>query len=90
VIYLRIANPGMERPFKTPLFPLTPILGVIMCALLLMSLMAVPKTRNFFLIYLAVGFVIYFLYGMWNSKLGKGLNVEGEALAPMEAPHPDA
>ena len=90
VIYLRIANPGMARPFKTPLFPLTPILGVIMCALLLMSLMAVPKTRNFFLIYLAVGFVVYFLYGMWNSKLGKGLNVEGEQLAPMEAPHPDA
>jgi len=90
VIYLRIANPKMERPFKTPLFPLTPILGVVMCGLLLMSLMAVPKTRNFFLIYLAVGFVIYFFYGMWHSKLGKGLNVEGEELAPMGAPHPDA
>ncbi len=37
-----------------------------------MSLMAVPATRNFFLVYLASGIVLYFAFGMWNSKLGKG------------------
>ncbi|HEY5008745.1 MAG TPA: amino acid permease [Caulobacteraceae bacterium] len=90
VIYLRISAPGMPRPFRTPLFPLTPILGAIMCLFLLMSLMAIPTTRNFFLIYLAVGIVLYFLYGMRNSKLGKGIEVEGHEAEPMELPHPEA
>ena len=89
VIYLRFSNPGLTRPFRTPLYPLTPILGAIMCLVLLMSLMATPATRNFFLIYLAVGIVVYFCYGMWNSKLGRGVEVEGHEAAPMELPHKD-
>ena len=89
VIYLRVADPGLKRPFRTPLFPLTPILGTVMCLMLLMALMAVPKTRDFFLIYLGVGLLIYFFYGMRNSKLGRGVNVDNEPLAPMEAPHPE-
>ncbi|HEX4180504.1 MAG TPA: amino acid permease [Caulobacteraceae bacterium] len=72
VFYLRISNPDLVRPFRTPLFPVTPILGAIMCLLLLMSLMATPTTRNFFLIYLAVGIVLYFAFGLRNSKLGRG------------------
>jgi len=62
----------MDRPFRTPLYPIVPILGVLMCLFLLMSLMAVPITRNFFLVYLGVGIVIYFAYGLWFSKLGRG------------------
>jgi APA family basic amino acid/polyamine antiporter len=89
VLYLRISHPEMPRPFRTPLFPLTPILGAIMCLFLLMSLMAIPTTRNFFLIYLVVGIVLYFLYGMRNSKLGKGIRVEGHEAEPMELPHPE-
>ncbi len=88
VIYLRVSHPGMTRPFRTPLFPVTPILGAVMCLFLLMSLMATPMTRNFFLIYLAIGLVVYFAFGMWNSKLGRGLSVENVPLAGMEAPHP--
>ena len=38
-----------------PLFPITPMLGALMCLFLLMSLMAQATTRNFFLIYLAGG-----------------------------------
>ena len=49
VIYLRFARPDMPRPFKTPLFPVTPVLGALMCLFLLMSLMAHEETRNFFL-----------------------------------------
>ena len=60
-----------------------------MCLFLLMSLMAIPTTRNFFLIYLVVGIVLYFLYGMRNSKLGKGIEVEGHEAEPMELPHPE-
>jgi APA family basic amino acid/polyamine antiporter len=72
VIYLRITHPRMARQFRTPLFPLTPILGAVMCI---------------FLIYLAIGIVVYFAFGMWNSKLGKGIEVTGHEATPMELPH---
>jgi len=88
VIYLRVTHPHMARPFRTPLYPIVPILGVLMCLFLLMSLMAVPKTRNFFLIYMGVGVIVYFAFGIWNSKLGKGEATAPDALAGMEAPHP--
>ncbi len=71
VIYLRATNPDLVRPFRTPLYPIVPILGVVMCGLLLLSLMTVPATRNFFLIYLGIGVLVYFAYGIWNSKLSK-------------------
>ena len=88
VIYLRFTQPGMKRPFRTPLFPLVPILGVLMCLLLLLSIiMGSPVTRNFFLVYLLVGIVIYFAYGMWHSNLRKGVVVVGSEAEPMELPH---
>jgi APA family basic amino acid/polyamine antiporter len=82
VVYLRYAHPKMRRPFKTPLFPFTPVLGAIMCLFLLMSLMAHEPTRRFFLWYLLGGIVLYFVYGMWNSKLAKGIVVRGHEEAP--------
>jgi basic amino acid/polyamine antiporter, APA family len=82
VLYLRYARPDMKRPFKTPLFPLTPALGAIMCIFLLMSLIAHEATRNFFLIYLAGGFALYFVYGMWNSNLAKGVAYAGHEPEP--------
>jgi hypothetical protein len=42
-----------------------------------MSLMAHEATRSFFVVYLAGGIVLYFAYGMWHSKLGKGIVVRG-------------
>jgi APA family basic amino acid/polyamine antiporter len=82
VLYLRFARPELKRPFRTPLFPLTPLLGAVMCFFLLMSLMAHEATRNFFLIYLAGGTLLYFAYGLWNSKLGRGIVVRGHEDAP--------
>ena len=87
VMYLRYARPEMNRPFRTPLFPLVPIMGVLMCLLLLLSIMANHDTRNFFLVYLVVGVVIYFAYGMWKSKLRQGMVIEGHEAEPMELPH---
>jgi APA family basic amino acid/polyamine antiporter len=86
VIYLRVSSPDLVRPFRTPFFPVTPVLGALMCLVLLMSLMAGAATRHFFLIYLAVGIVVYFLYGIWHSKLGKGIVVTGHEATPMEYP----
>jgi APA family basic amino acid/polyamine antiporter len=87
VIYLRYARPNLKRSFKTPLFPATPILGAVMCFFLLMSLMAHEVTRNFFLRYLAGGILLYFVYGMWHSKLGKGVVVHGHEDIS-QTPHP--
>jgi basic amino acid/polyamine antiporter, APA family len=85
VLYLRFARPDMKRPFNLPFGVMLPVavLGALMCVFLLMSLMAHVPTRNFFLIYLAGGFLVYFAYGMWNSKLAKGVVVTGH-----EQPNP--
>lgn len=85
VIYLRFARPDMKRPFKMPTWVMLPVagLGAILCFILLMALMGHVQTRNFFLIYLALGFVLYFAYGVWNSKLAKGEVVRGH-----EQPNP--
>jgi len=77
VVYLRYARPSLARPFRTPLFPVTPVLGALMCLFLLMSIMANPATRSFFAWYLGAGILIYFAYGIWNSKLGRGIVVQG-------------
>jgi APA family basic amino acid/polyamine antiporter len=79
VIYLRFARPNLNRPFKMPTWLICTIavLGAVMCSMLLMSLMSEAKTRNFFIPYLIVGVLIYFAYGMWNSKLAKGEVVTG-------------
>ena len=82
VIYLRVSEPGLVRPFRTPLYPVVPILGAIMCVVLLMSLMSTPATRNFFLTYLAVGILVYFVYGIRASKLGRGIVVTGHEPEP--------
>jgi len=82
VLYLRIAAPDLKRPFRTPLFPLTPILGAVMCLFLLMSLMTRTGTRHFFLLYLAGGIVVYFLYGLRHSKLGRGEIILGGEPSP--------
>lgn len=84
VLYLRIARPKMERPFRAPLFPLVPVLGAGMCLFLLMSLMSDAETRTFFLVYAGVGLLIYFLYGLHNSKLAKGQVVLGHEPAPID------
>jgi APA family basic amino acid/polyamine antiporter len=86
VIYLRYARPDMARQFRTPWFPLTPVLGAAMSLFLLMSLMSDAATRRFFIPYLIIGVVLYFAYGMWNSNLGKGIVVHGHEVMA-ETPH---
>lgn len=84
VVYLRFARPNMHRPFKIPTWAITiiAVLGATMCFLLVMSLMSVEQTRNFFIPYLVIGVLFYFVYGMWNSKLAKGEYVTGHEANP--------
>jgi APA family basic amino acid/polyamine antiporter len=67
---MRRTNPEIERPFRAPLVPLTPILGISSCLLLMFSLP--PKNWLRLVVWLAIGFVIYFGYGRRHSVLAKG------------------
>jgi len=67
VIILRKTDPDLPRQFKTPLVPLVPILGIIVCAAMIFGLGWTNWARLFG--WLAIGFVIYFGYSAKKSKL---------------------
>jgi APA family basic amino acid/polyamine antiporter len=67
VIILRRKNPSLPRPFKTPLVPLIPLLGVAFCVAMIAGLGLSNWLRLF--IWLAIGFVIYFFYSIKHSNL---------------------
>lgn len=69
VIALRIQQPDLPRPFKMPFGLLLPILGALSCAALIAFLPAHTHIR--FVLWLALGIVIYFGYGYRHSKLAK-------------------
>jgi len=69
VLVLRVKNPSAERGFKAPFGLFTPIAGIVLCLVLMFSLGWENWVRLF--IWLGIGFVIYFGYGMWNSRLQK-------------------
>ncbi|MEE2691670.1 MAG: amino acid permease [Pseudomonadota bacterium] len=71
VVYMRVAEPKLVRPFRAPGGVVTALFGTALCFILLMSLMTNPHTRGFFVVYVVVGLLVYFAYGFWNSKLGK-------------------
>jgi basic amino acid/polyamine antiporter, APA family len=67
VIIMRKTDPEAKRGFKTPLVPLVPILGMIVCSAMVFGL-GWPNWMRL-LMWLAIGFVIYFGYSARNSKL---------------------
>jgi APA family basic amino acid/polyamine antiporter len=74
VLIMRRTNPEAERPFRCPLVPVVPILGIAFCLLLMFSLPWENWTRLF--AWLALGLCIYFFYGRYHSTLGKELRGE--------------
>jgi APA family basic amino acid/polyamine antiporter len=64
---LRRVEPDMRRPFRTPMVPLVPILGIIFCAYLMLSLPLVTWIR--FVVWMAAGMMIYFTYGRFHSRV---------------------
>ncbi|WP_026679527.1 amino acid permease [Fictibacillus gelatini] len=69
VAVLRKTRPDIKRGFKTPWVPFIPALAVIFCVYLMFQLQAF--TWKGFLIWLALGLIIYFTYGYRNSRLNE-------------------
>lgn len=66
---MRVKNPEFVRPFKTPLVPLVPILGILVCAAMIVSLDI--QTLKVAGVWMALGLIIYFVYSRKNSHLHK-------------------
>ncbi|WP_395746869.1 APC family permease [Prosthecobacter sp.] len=69
IIVLRRTNPGMPRPYRTPWVPLVPILGAGICVA--QTVLLPPDTWIRLFVWMTIGLVIYFLYGIKHSKLRK-------------------
>ncbi|MFC6881978.1 MULTISPECIES: amino acid permease [Actinomadura] len=67
VAILRRTRPELPRAFRTPLVPLVPVLSVLACLFVMLNLPVETWLR--FLVWMALGAVLYFAYGHRNSRL---------------------
>jgi APA family basic amino acid/polyamine antiporter len=74
---MRRTHPELKRPFKTPLVPLVPILSIIFCSVLIVSLSGWTLLR--LIVWLFIGLAIYFGYGRKHSKV----QIMNEVKAPL-------
>jgi len=71
IIVLRVIHPKLTRPFRCPLVPLIPLLGIGFCLSLMLALPAITWIR--FVVWLLAGLFIYFLYGIRHSRISQNL-----------------
>ncbi|MFN0031016.1 MAG: amino acid permease [Flavobacteriales bacterium] len=74
ILVLRKTNPGIVRPFKTPWVPLVPLLGMLVCMFMIISLDHV--TLGVALIWMVIGLAIYFGYSRYHSKIRNNKNAD--------------
>ncbi|ESU29100.1 putative amino acid-transporting permease [Flavobacterium limnosediminis JC2902] len=67
ILVMRKKMPEVPRAFKTPFVPFVPIAGVVVCVFLMYSLPGESWLRLF--IWMALGVILYFVYGKKNSKI---------------------
>lgn len=77
VLIMRKTDPQALRPFRCPWVPVVPILGLVTCLLLMLSLPASNWWR--LLAWLGLGLMVYFFYGRHHSVLGRELKKERDA-----------
>jgi len=81
VIVLRRKDRNRPRPFRVPMVPLFPLLGVLFCGALMLSLPILTWIR--FFVWLVLGLLIYFLYSVRHSRLRQGIDTgETENIYP--------
>jgi APA family basic amino acid/polyamine antiporter len=81
VLVLRVKRPDAKRPFRVPLGPLFPVLGILSCSYLMLSLPVLTWVR--FLVWLDIGMIIYWSYGRTHSPLVN--QAESTARTPMQS-----
>ena len=64
---LRVKQPGLERTFKVPALPVIAVCGILINTYLMINLSHDAQLLS--LGWLAIGVLVYFLYGKRNSKL---------------------
>ena len=67
VVILRRRRPDLKRAFRVPLVPVLPIVSALICFYLMLNLSLETWLR--FLIWMVIGFVLYFVYGYRSSRL---------------------
>jgi basic amino acid/polyamine antiporter, APA family len=67
---MRVKSPELKRGFVTPMVPLVPILGILVCGAMIFGLGWANWMRLF--IWMALGFLVYFIYSIKHSKLRGG------------------
>lgn len=64
---MRVKNPQVSRPFKTPLVPFVPIMGILVCSAMIISLDRATQLSA--LVWMIIGLFVYFGYSKSHSKL---------------------
>jgi APA family basic amino acid/polyamine antiporter len=67
VMVLRYKRPNIPRPFRTPLVPIVPILGILICGYMMATLP--PDTWIRLIVWMALGLLIYFGYSVRHSRI---------------------
>ncbi|GAA1395591.1 amino acid permease [Luteococcus peritonei] len=73
---MRRTHPDLHRPFRVPFSPVVPILSAIICSYLMLNLAIETWAR--FVIWLAIGLVVYFAYGYRKSRVRTGKQLPHE------------
>jgi basic amino acid/polyamine antiporter, APA family len=68
---MRVRRPELERPFKTPWVPFVPIMGIIVSLGLMAGLKGLTWLR--LIVWLVIGMIIYFTYGVKHSHVRNSL-----------------
>jgi APA family basic amino acid/polyamine antiporter len=69
VMILRYTRPNIPRPFRTPMVPAVPILGILICGYMMYTLP--PDTWLRLIVWMAIGLVIYFTYSIRHSRVAQ-------------------
>ncbi len=77
VLVLRRTRPDLERAFRCPGVPVVPVLAILAAVYLMLNLPGTTWVR--FLVWMLVGFVVYFTYGARHSRLATDPNYSREA-----------
>ena len=85
VLILRKTDPDRPRPFKVPLSPLFPILGILTCGgLMIYSMKFLTTSSLYFPLWLLMGFAIYAGYGYKQKRFEEKVKIQRQNKAKVE------